>query len=357
MQSDERAAGPQSRCPSARRRLTSSRERRARRMLVEAWFVVAFIPLITAAAYIWRTDFRNSSRLVVLIETALFMVRTFAFHGAIVLLAIAIVALWKRKRKLACTAGLLSVVVAIPTLMHYLPGAAAPAVGEPLRVMSLNLLRPNNQCDGMIEAIRSADPGLLLMQEYTPHWHDALARGLADDYPHRLTEPREDSFGSAVFSKLPFVGSTESFLPLGDGTLPQMRVIVEHGDARLAVYNVHLLPPATLNRIIETRRQFVDLADLVRDERLPVVLAGDFNFTETSPQAAALTGLGLRDAYDVGSWGRGTTWPRLWYLRLLPSVRIDHVYISTALTCTAARVGKAPGSDHDWVMAEVALSN
>ena len=73
----------------------------------------------------------------------------------------------------------------------------------------------------------------------------------------------------------------------------------------MAIYNVHLLPVTSLEYTTETRMQFADLLDRIKGESLPFILAGDFNFTETTPQAAELRRLGLVDAFDLGGWGRG----------------------------------------------------
>jgi len=132
-----------------------------------------------------------------------------------------------------------------------------------------------------------------------------------------------------------------------------MRAVIELAGRRVAVYNIHLLPPWGLEYTTENRLQFADLLDKLAGERLPVILAGDFNFTETSPNAASLRGIGLRDAHDLGGWGRGTTWPVNSFFRWIPSLRLDHIYLSDELTCSRCRTGVGTGSDHRPVVAEI----
>ena len=73
--------------------------------------------------------------------------------------------------------------------------------------------------------------------------------------------------------------------------------MVRAGGRDVALYNLHLLPPRRLDYTAEGRLQFADLLDRLTAERLPVIVAGDFNLTETTPQHADLRRVGLADAW------------------------------------------------------------
>ena len=124
-----------------------------------------------------------------------------------------------------------------------------------------------------------------------------------------------------------------------------------------ALYCVHLMPPRSRAQTIEQRREFADLRDRLKHEELPIVLCGDFNFTNASAFADELTRLGLIDAHRISGRGRGTTWPRLGPLRWLPGIRLDHIFISKELTSTHSRTGTGQGSDHRPVVAEIGFRN
>ena len=66
--------------------------------------------------------------------------------------------------------------------------------------------------------------------------------------------------------------------------------------------------------------------------------------------------MGFTDAWDIAGRGRGATWPANSFLRYLPGVRIDHMYLSEELTATKVRRGTLPGSDHRYVVADIALT-
>jgi endonuclease/exonuclease/phosphatase (EEP) superfamily protein YafD len=222
--------------------------------------------------------------------------------------------------------------------------------------MTANLLVSNDEYSAMSNEIRSANPDVLVLQEYSEAWDQALQEGIGDELPHSEFETREDSFGTALFSRteLPNNGEAAESLELGGSDTPQTRTVVQIGGEDVAIYNIHLLPPIGLDYVREGHRQFDDLVNLVKDEDLPVIVVGDLNLTETTPQHARLEDIGLRDAWDLTENGRGTTWPNNSFLRLLPGLRLDHVYVSEEIAVVDVRIGEGRGSDHRPVVADLA---
>jgi endonuclease/exonuclease/phosphatase (EEP) superfamily protein YafD len=336
--------------------VTASWAQRKRMLRIEAWIFVIASYVLILFAYLCPQDFRSESTSYVAVAWTAFMVSTFLYHFGLVLLFIALVAAWSKAwRLLFVTLPLLCVTV-LPSWRNYLPITAPTAQGEILTIMSVNLLMINEQTQPIIDEIRSADPQVLLLQEYTAHWHEALQTAFGDRYPHITYVPRSDSFGAAVYSQRPFVGEVENYLPLTGALDPQMRGVIEVEGQPVAFYNVHLLPPWGMDYTIETRQQFADLRDLLAAESLPFVLAGDFNFTELSPQADELGDLGIADSLTLGGWGRGTTWPVHSFFRWgFPSIRLDHIYLGPGMTCASVRTGEGIGSDHRPIIAEIGL--
>ncbi|MBU0509662.1 endonuclease/exonuclease/phosphatase family protein [bacterium] len=287
---------------------------------------------------------------------AAFVIRTFVFQFGLLLLVIACVAAWKKQKRMALATLPLLVVTVGPAVLQYLPVASPAVSGESVTVMSVNLLMINKTTEPIISEIKAADPDILLLQEYTPDWHEALTAAIASEYAHIREIQREDSFGAAIYSKRPFNGHVNTYLPLGRATEPQIRGVVEIDGREVAVYNIHFLPPWGLDYVIETRCQFADLRDRLEAEELPVILCGDFNFTERSLQASSLRRAGILEAQDLGGRGRGTTWPVSSFFRWIPSVRLDHIYISNHLTCTDCRTGTGRGSDHRPVIARIGFA-
>jgi endonuclease/exonuclease/phosphatase (EEP) superfamily protein YafD len=288
-------------------------------------------------------------------------VRVLQFHLGLLLLAVVVLAA-RRHRRLALAALPAMLVTLVPAGLQFVPRTAeATEPGAPgLRVMTVNLLMVNRDVEGILGEIAAAAPDVLMLQEYTAEWHEAFGRSaLAARYPHGSVVMRDDSFGMALYSRTPFAGEVDQRFPLGRAGVEQMRAEIEVGSPsvrRLALYNVHLLPPRTLEYTGEHRLQVADLLDALRAERLPYVVCGDFNFPETTPQHAAMKRAGAREAHELAGFGRGATWPVNSVFRyLVPGIRIDHVYLGPQLTATRCQNGEGRGSDHRPVVVDVAF--
>jgi endonuclease/exonuclease/phosphatase (EEP) superfamily protein YafD len=354
-----------------RRLLWPDWERRKRMLRREAWLVaLAAYPLL-AFAYLWPQDWRNEGETYVLVSWAAFAVRVLQFHLGLLLLVIVAAAAMKWRttgRRLALAALPPMLFILVPAAAQFAPkvrgtgggATTAPALPPPaLRVMSVNLLMVNTDTAGIIGEIKAERPDVLMLQEYTAGWHDAIRRELGGDYPHASVVMREDSFGIALYSRTPFAGEVEQRFPLGRAGVEQMRAEIDlRRGHRVALYNVHLLPPRTPLYTSEHRLQFADMVDALKAESLPYVVCGDFNFPETAPQHAALKRIGAREAHELAGHGRGATWPVNGVFRyVVPGIRIDHVYLAPALTATRCQTGIGRGSDHRPVVVDVALRN
>ena len=352
-------APPAARKVRLRRFLWPDWTARKRMLRAEAWLVVLAAYPLLAFAYLWPQDWRNESTTMLWAGWIAFLIRALQFHAGLLLLVIALVAAFGRGRRLFLAALPPMLFILLPALAQFLPrqSEAAAAAQPTLRVMSVNLLMVNQDTDGIIGEIRAAKPDVLLLQEYTADWRRALQAAIAADYPYHSGVERDDSFGIGLYSRTPFDAGAEPRFALGRAGVDQMRVELDVGGRRFAVYNVHLLPPRTPLYTSEHRLQFADLVDALKAERLPYVVGGDFNFPETSPQHADLKRAGVREAHEIaGTAGRGATWPVNSVFRyIMPGIRIDHVYLSPDLTATRCETGVGRGSDHRPVLVDVAF--
>ncbi len=322
----------------------------------QAWFVVIASYVAIVFALVCPQDFRSNNAGYTWIVLAAFMIRTFLFHLGLFLLLIAHVAGVARRLWLLGVALPLILFTVGPTLWSYRPRHLPDVAGETITVMSVNLLHANTATGPIVAEVVAAQPDLLVLQEYTPRWHRAFQAALAAAYPHVSYVCRDDSFGQAIYARRPFVTLVDSDLPIGTVGLPETRAVIRLAGRDVALYNVHLMPPKRHDWTIEQRWEFADLLEQLERERLPVILCGDFNFTNTSAFADELEGLGLIDAHRISGRGRGSTWPVLGFFRYVPGVRIDHVFLSQELTSTSSRTGIGRGSDHRPVIAEIGFA-
>ena len=343
------------RVPSAWRRvLWPDWPSRKRMLRVEAWGVVLASYLLLTLAYLWPQNYRNESAGYVTVAWLAFLVRVLQFHLGLLLLAIALVAAFVRGRRLFFCATPLVLFTIVPPLAglltRYPYHKPQPAV---LSVMTCNLLMVNPDVTPLLNEMLTYKPHVLLLQEYTPRAHEAAKAALAADYPYSSFVTRDDSFGVAIYSRLPFVGEVDNRFPLGRAGVEQTRAVIRVGNRDVAVYNVHLLPPRRLDYTIDSRLQFADLCKALSEEKLPYVVAGDLNLTETTPQHRDLKRLGAADAHDSAGWAPGWTWPVNSIFRYVPGLRMDHVYVGNGLFVTRCETGEGYGSDHRPVIADV----
>lgn len=318
-----------------------------------AWLVVACAYVALLFGFLFPQDWREESRAYILFATGAFLVRTFIFHLGLVLALIALTAACRKHARLAAFALPLWIVCHGPALLSCLPRSATSSDNPALKVMSANLLGSNTDTEGILAEITAFKPDILVLQEYRPHWHEALWTALRDDYPYFCFEIRRDNFGQALYSRFPFARPPETDLPLGDAATPQTRAVVRFGGRELAVYNIHLMPPMGVANARRHRQEFSDLLDRLAREELPVVLCGDFNFTNDSAFADDLAQLGLADVHRLCGRGRGATWPVVRFYRYLPGLRLDYIFVTKELRGVESGVGVGRGSDHRPIWARV----
>jgi len=324
---------------------------------VQAWIVLAASYLATVFAFAWPQDFRNASTAYVWTATAAFMIRTFLFHLGLLLLLISVTAVIMRRWRPLIAALPLVIFAVGPVVWSYAPKSKLTSAVETFTVMSANLRAQNRDTAPLVAEVVATRPDVLLLQEYTPRWHKAFQAALAADYPHARYVLRNDSYGLAIYSRRPFVGRVDMRIPLGTFGTPQARAVVRIGERDVVLYAVHLMLPKGRNYVIEQRREFADLLDRLRPEELPIILAGDFNFTNASVFADELARLGLIDAHRISGRGRGSTWPMRTPLRWFPGIRLDHIFLSKELTSAQSRTGTGRGSDHRPVIADVGCTH
>lgn len=227
------------------------------------------------------------------------------------------------------------------------PRVAPQACGPSLRIVSANLLMVHPNPGPLFEELESWDADLYVFQEYSPRW-DYLWLGsrLSTTHPYGTSLVREDSFGTAIWSRTPLNAEVFEL-----GGVPQSRARVALGAGQFDVFNVHVLPPRTSEYFPLWRQGLDDLVALAGGDALPFVVTGDFNASPWSKFARDMHGI-ADDGWELVGAGFGHTWPNGVFL--LPPARIDHVFVSRGLTVNRFVIGDALGSDHAPLQVEVA---
>lgn len=225
--------------------------------------------------------------------------------------------------------------------------AAAPGV-RAVRLFNANVYFANERSGGIAEEIRASRPDVVFLQESTPAIVEAIgATGALDELPYRLAVPRNDPFGALLAARWPLLDQDVVEL---DGRPVLLRATVETEGGPLRLYAVHVVAPFGGGRapwVNEMRR----ITEAVRTERLPVLLAGDFNATWGHQAFRRLLDSSLTDAAAARGRPFQMTWRQGRFLP--PMTRIDHVLTTDGLAVVSIRTGEGGGSDHRPLVADI----
>lgn len=228
----------------------------------------------------------------------------------------------------------------------------AAATG-PLRLMTYNVNYGNPDLGATLDAIAAEDADIVLLQEITQEWREALVARFAAHYPHRRIRVHARAAGGLAVLSKHAITTDELLAPPRGGWYPAARVVIDSPLGALQILNVHLRPcldggswirgwkttPPIRRREIERywRRISYDL---------PTIVAGDFNEDPAGKAIEYLSRHGMTRVTTTGptTWhyatemnGRRTT---------LLSLDIDHVMIDSHFAAHDARVVDAGTSDH-----------
>ncbi len=325
-----------------------------------------------AFGFLWRHDPSDQTPLAGWMAFAALCGRAFAFHLGFAVLCVLMVAMLVRARR----ASALLVLLLLPTLGARAwtygpwrgggepggPIAAGGGDGHGITVFSANLLFGRGRVEDLLTQIERADPDVILFQEYAPG-SSVYEASLRERYPHHVVLPREDAFGQAVFSRLAFAREPEVWYGPEGSTIPIIACEVVVEGKRIGVWNVHTLPPIGWRGTVLQRAMVAWIgeraAGAMGDADGPhgLIVAGDFNAPYRTNHLRELRDAGLREAHDEAGIGPGSTWPRLWWKRHFPGIRLDHVMHAGNLEAVGARVGDDFGSDHRPVAARFVVSS
>jgi len=253
-------------------------------------------------------------------------------------LVLILIALWKRRNKLAAALAVVACFNYAFILPFYFGKTAAEQVPT-VRAMLMNINASNGNTEQVLKAIQTAAPDLLLLEEVTTKWSEHLTV-LDAKYPYRVAEVRDDCFGIMLLSKYPL--SHISVTYIGTAGVPSIVTTVHLPQGEISVIGTHPLPPAGRTYSQHRNDQLGKLPQIVLDQKKPVLLIGDLN---TSPWSSYFTRL-LRDSglkNSMQGFGFQPSWPsNIGFLR----IPIDHVLHTPEIVVRNRAVGADVGSDH-----------
>ncbi|MCL4741221.1 MAG: endonuclease/exonuclease/phosphatase family protein [Phycisphaerales bacterium] len=288
------------------------------------------------------------------------MATTFLPHAGIALaFGLGLLLVMRRWRTAAAGVPLLAVSLGpwlaagvLPRGGGFVPDADDRADGSML-VLSVNLLSTSGADRTILAQVERHRPDVILVQEITAAAYERMRGALAGEYAHAVGAPREDHFGQAVFSRVPFTRAARLYPPRPRWDLPQVMAFVDLAGREVCLWNVHLLPPVSFDAVAWQATRGAELGAVAAATGVPTLVCGDFNSPWVGQPLDSLRRGGYVEAHRVAGRGVGNTWPRRGVLRFAPGVRIDHVAVPPELECVGAWTGGDTGSDHRPVFARV----
>ena len=225
-----------------------------------------------------------------------------------------------------------------------------------LRLVAINVLSSNTQHQSVLDYLHATAPDIIILQEVNDRWAREIEAGLGDAWAYRQVTPRNDNFGIAMYSKIPWQSCdiVELVSPVSTPSLSAVFPIADVGSpdaGSLRVIAVHPLPPMN-GRMWEARNAFfASLAkEVSRGDSSRTIVAGDLNCSPWSPFFRQL----LNDSeLSNSSLGHGLN--PSWYplsTRLI-AIPIDHMLVGSGITVLGRSVGPFVGSDHRPVVIDL----
>lgn len=146
-----------------------------------------------------------------------------------------------------------------------------------ISVMIANVLQTNHNTQGCLNEISKADPDVLILLEANHRW-DTETGSLIEKYPFAEKVPLENMYGLLLYSKLELIETSVQYLVESD--IPSIHTKIRLRNGQLVqFYAVHPTPPVPGENVRSTERdkELLLVADLAKESKLPVIVAGDLN--------------------------------------------------------------------------------
>ncbi|MEM7031387.1 MAG: endonuclease/exonuclease/phosphatase family protein [Chloroflexota bacterium] len=253
----------------------------------------------------------------------------------------------------------------------FLPQRPVPVTNHAaITVMTFNVWG-NNTPDDLVQVIRAQGlPDIVALQELRTPMADILVEELGNEYPYQAFRTSYFENGVGILSKYPMEKRLMARSNIYFFSREFQIADVQIDDRTFTIYNIH---PESSNIFQFWRlggdvgyqvdlsfklRGYImkEVAKQIQAEAHPIILTGDFNFTDQNDAYQHFSAI-LKDAHREVGWGFGHTYPSyVGNFRNVPIppklLRIDMIWYSDHFTAIQNQLGSSSGeSDHLPVIA------
>ena len=226
-------------------------------------------------------------------------------------------------------------------LPFYLPSQRAEEGN--LRLYVHNIYYQNSELESVVNAVRQTDPDVVFLMEYSHAIASEIEEAFAD-YPYNLIDPSRYTMGLALFSKFP-LGDSQVYR--FDTRIPIFHTSVSVGEQAFDFVGAHPWPPIGRWGNLH-RQQMIDIAEVAKNAKHPLIVAGDFN---ASPWSHAVGQ--LKQQADVTNAKHGFGLTNTWHLNRIFGLPIDHIFVSEGLKLASFKQLESFGSDHNALLLDI----
>jgi endonuclease/exonuclease/phosphatase (EEP) superfamily protein YafD len=252
---------------------------------------------------------------------------------------VTVMAAWRRRWWLAGAAGLGGMMmlaqVVTPTSIEESPVTIGHE-GAALRVFHMNVLQPNTSYAQAIAQALQSEADIISVQEVDPRWAAELRMVLGSRYPFFHLEPRQNCYGIALFSKLPF----ERVATLESAGAPFIEAWLKVGGDRIRLIAVHATSPISYDHFRRRNEQLQALGGMLACDDTSTIVIGDLN---TVPWDQAFRRFCTRAGLRSSAPSTYRTWPSIGPFAAIP---LDHILVTGDLATSDFTTIDIPGSDH-----------
>lgn len=229
---------------------------------------------------------------------------------------------------------------------------------QSLQVFTYNMRSDVRDPQTFLSLIRQVNADIVALQEVGIPQAEAIEANLSDIYPYMALHPQFDSTqGQGILSRYPITEDfywQYDFLP---NKLGHQRVEISLSEmTSITIYNVHPTHPGMQGSAFNTSYRFRELQDILsrmENEEGYLLLLGDFNMPDLSPDYAAITAQ-YSDSFREAGQGLGWTFPAL-KPPLFAVLRIDYLFHNEGIRVRSAELWDDGGSDHHPILFELLL--
>lgn len=148
--------------------------------------------------------------------------------------------------------------------------------GSELSLLVANVKKSNDRHSLTLDIIRDADPDIVLLLEVNAKWIAAVGPPLRKTYREAIERPLENTYGIALYSRLPLFEADIRDLLVAD--VPSIRSGVElPSGAKVRLYAIHPEPPLPIQDTEGRDGEIAMIGMEAAADTLPAIVAGDLN--------------------------------------------------------------------------------